>query len=144
MCNCDLTKGQGSLFPIYSALNALGTALIIVTIAKQTAHIAVQASVGAHNAHAMVWPVVSKPPVKKTPISAANRSSGKWRPVLGSLSLNRWPPMVTSSSEPAPSAFKLSKMPLIKIRKCASCAQPRRTSCRLFVHHDMFCAYAAG
>lgn len=28
----------------------------------------------------MVWPVVSKPPVKKTPISAAMRSSGRGAP----------------------------------------------------------------
>ena len=34
-----------------------------------------------HRAHAMVWPVVSKPPVKKTPISAAMRSSGSGCPV---------------------------------------------------------------
>ena len=38
---------------------------------------------GTHRAQVIVCPVVSNPPVKKTPISAAIRSSGRGRPAHG-------------------------------------------------------------
>lgn len=79
--------------------------------------------------HAIVWPVVSKPPVKKTPISAAMRSSGSGRPVAGSRMRSRCAAMVASSSAGGPRACTSASSSAIirwNVRKSSS---PLRTDC---------------
>lgn len=58
--------------------------------------------VSTYIAQAMVWPVVSKPPVNTTPISAASLSSGNIVPVAGSLMRSRCAAMVLSLSATGP------------------------------------------
>lgn len=83
----------------------------------------------AYSAHAIVWPVVSNPPVNRTPISAASLSSGNGLPVLGSVMRSKWAAIEVSESLRGPLAFiSLNRSDMMRLKSLKS-SSPLFTDC---------------